>query len=205
MVRGRFLQGLVELHDQGELTLPGDPDSVAGDRAAKNIASTIAQANRRKHWIVHVEAPKGRGVDQVAKYLASYVKRIAISDHRLRKVTDTQVTFGSRRGPVTLDGVEFVRRFLLHVLPQRLRKVRDYGLYAPANAKLRLPRARSLIAAKASATQPTPEDPPETKREACPSCKQGHILHIYPDPPVRRVLSLHDILTLLAERPRGPP
>ena len=200
MVRGRFLQGLVDAKEAGELTLPGDPD-----RAAKDFASFIAKARRRKHCIVHVEAPKGRSVDQVTKDLARYVKRVALSDHRLREVTDTHVTLSTRRGPVILDGVEFVRHFLLHVLPHRFRKVRDYGLYAPANAKLRMPRARSLLADFAHEPTveldnvPAPEESPEAPAEPCPHCGKGPLRHIYPDPPVRRILTFHDILELLVK------
>lgn len=199
MVRGRFLEGLIDAQAAGKLTLPGDPV-----RAAKDFASTIAKARRRKHWVVHVEAPQGRPVRQVIKYLAAYVKRIAISDHRLREVTNTHVTFATRRGPITLEGVEFVRRFLLHVLPQRLRKVRDYGLYAPSNAKLRLPLARSLVPAEPD-EQSTSDEPPEKTRETCPGCGKGHLVHIYPDPPIRRVLTVYDLIDMLAKRPRGPP
>ncbi len=140
MYRGRFLEGLLDSLARGDLPLEGIPQSVPDFRSLLRRLS-----KRHRRWVVHVEPPKGRPVDHVARYLARYVKRVAIADARIAAITDDQVTFKTRRGPLTLDGAEFVRRFLLHVLPSRFRKVRHYGLYAPGNARRRLEIAGRLL------------------------------------------------------------
>ena len=103
---------------------------------------------------MHVEAPNGRGVQQATKYLARYVRGVAISDARMRSMTSTHVTFSSRRGPVTLAGVEFVRRFAQHVLPRRFRQVRYYGLYATALALTKFVAAWRALKALGYALMP---------------------------------------------------
>jgi len=146
MVRGRFLQELVNAFDRGELELRGDP--VEAERDFRS--TTRALANKHKRWVVHVEPPKGRPVDHVVGYLARYVKRVAIGDSRILRITATTVTIATRKGPLVLEGSEFVRRFLLHVLPRQFRKIRYQGLYAPGNAKVRLEAARELLGPIAS-------------------------------------------------------
>lgn len=199
LFRGRFLEGLIGAFERGDLYLPGDPAE-----ATKDFRSTVrALSKRHARWVVHVEPPKGRPVEQVAKYLARYVKRIAISDARIVEVTGDEVTFKARGRTVTLDGAEFVRRFLLHVLPLDLRKTRHYGLYAPGNAKVRLEAARRLIqgrddgGADAEHTQPLEggadtEDPPGEPLQTCPVCGEARVRH---HPPGRAVPRLA----------RGPP
>ena len=196
MFRGRFLEGLFEAHDAGDLQLRGETV-----QASKDFCSTTRKlAKRHARWVVHVEPPRGRGVELVTKYLARYVKRIAISDARVVNVTDTGVIIQTRKGPLVLDGVEFVRRFLLHVLPSGFRKVRHYGLYAPGNAKRRLEIARALLEEHSADTaEVEPEDQatdePEPKAstgEVCPECGEQRVVRIFPTP--RRV-----------RRARGPP
>jgi hypothetical protein len=144
MFRGRFLEGLIDAFEHGSLVLRGDPTE-----AAKVFRSTVrALSKRHSRWVVHVEPPRGRPVEHAVRYLARYVKRVAISDARIVEVTDANVTFNTRDDVLTLDGAEFVYRFLLHILPKEFRKVRYYGLYAPGNAKVRLDTARHLLRAK---------------------------------------------------------
>ncbi len=141
MFRGRFTDELLAALDRGALMLRGDAEFA--ERAFRATTRTVSRKHTR--WVVHVEAPKGRPVEHVVGYLARYVKRVAIADARILSVTDATVTIATRQGPRTLEGGEFVRRFLNHVLPRSFRKVRYYGLYAPGNAKLRLERARELL------------------------------------------------------------
>lgn len=116
---------------------------------------------------MHVEAPGDRPVGQALKDLARYVYRVAIGDGRIVAVTDTLVAFKARdsdsdgkQRTVWLEGAEFVRRFLLHVLPKGFRKVRYYGLYAPGQAAHALAIARELL--------PKPDDggPTDLEKEA---------------------------------------
>ncbi|MDP2350179.1 MAG: transposase [Chloroflexota bacterium] len=194
MFRGRFLDGLIAAFHRGELHLRGHDDV----EAARAFHATVQKlANRHRHWVVHVEAPKGRSVGHLTKYLARYIKRVAITDGRISEITDTHVTFKTKRGPLTLDGVEFVRRFLLHVLPRGLRKVRHYGLYAPGMAKTHLEAARRLL----------PDGPTEQRRDVAePAVPPGEARPLEPCPAcgqlaVLRIFSQADPL----QRPRPPP
>jgi len=107
----------------------------------------------RKDWVVHSE-PVGSGAEAF-KYLAPYIFRVAISNNRLRKLQDGQVTFSYQESATdqlkhcTLRAEEFIRRFLQHVLPNRFIKVRYYGLLSPAHRQLLL-KARQLLRATTS-------------------------------------------------------
>jgi len=195
MFRGRFTDELVAAFDRGQLVMRGEPAE------AERAFRTATRALSRKHtrWVVHVEAPKGRPVEHVVGYLARYVKRIAIADARVVAVTDATVTIATRQGPRTLEGAEFVRRFLNHVLPRSFRKVRYYGLYAPGNAKLRLERARELLTHQGDGVhQAEPERAARNTRTRtdawrCPECG-SHRTH--------RVFALAHGATRIA---RAPP
>ena len=178
MFRGRLLEALLTALDRGDL----DDADVPSVRATLR---KLAQLHPR--WVVHVEPPRGRPVTAVTKYLARYVKRVAISDARIVAVTDTTVTFRTRRGPLTLEGHEFVRRFLLHVLPKGLRKIRHYGLYAPGAAAA-LATARALLPTPARAVDESTAELSDTVRslQACPACGEHRLRHLFdrPVPPL---------------------
>jgi len=191
MFRGRFLEALIDGVEGGDIELRGDPVE-----AAKAFRSTVhGLAKRHARWVVHVEPPAGRPVEYALKYLARYVKRVAISASRIVEVTDDDVTFKTREGLLTLDGAKFVHRFLLHVLPPRFCKVRHYGLYAPGIAKVRLEAARRLLRDDAGPLidvdddGPSPEPPdeeppdesePDTPRlEICPACGEARVRRIF--------------------------
>ncbi|MBW2258272.1 MAG: transposase, partial [Deltaproteobacteria bacterium] len=103
MVRGKVIKGLRAAFDAGELFVRGDPAhaEVAFDAAVRKAF--------RHRWVVHVEAPDGRPAETAAKYLARYVGGIAISDARMVAVTDTHVSYKTRKGVRTVEGHEFVR------------------------------------------------------------------------------------------------
>lgn len=207
MFRGRFLEELIEVFERGELALRGD-DEVA---ASKAFRSTVRDLSRRhKRWVVHVEAPEGRPVDYVAKYLARYVKRVAISDARIVEVTSSEVAFRADDRVVRVDGAEFVHRFLLHVLPSGLKKVRHYGLYASSNVNGRLVLARELsrelspssVDGETQREAPDIADEPELER--CPVCGEHSVRRVFagraaPLPPPR------DRGRPLRQLARGPP
>ena len=105
----------------------------------------------RLDWVVDSKRPFA-GPEQVLRYLSRYTHRVAISDHRLVEVTDDQVTFkwkdyrdDSRIKHMTLTPTEFIRRFLLHVLPDGFRRIRHYGFLANGNRQARLARIRQLL------------------------------------------------------------
>lgn len=138
-------------------------------------------------WVVHAQHA-GRG-QQVLDYLGRYVFRVAISNSRLEQVADGHVTFRYRDNRtqalrrVTLTGVEFLGRFLQHVLPRGCAKVRYYGLWSAAR-RADLAHARDLLSAPSviapgasthSESTPTPRLPALPR---CPHCQQGHLILI---------------------------
>lgn len=130
--------------------------------------------------MVHCQ-PVGRG-QAALKYLAPYIFRAAISNKRIIRADNGQVTFRYRPATArkyrvcTLSAEEFIRRFLQHVLPKGFVKVRDYGLFSPGQRR-RLQQARSLLGPQppssdpVTVTDPTRSDEPE-RSISCPKCQQ---------------------------------
>lgn len=184
LFRGKFLDGLKRLHRQRKLQLA---DKLLPLFDAQDFAAWLTPLYQ-KDWVVYVQPPVSpqQGPDAVLKYLARYVAGAAISDHRLISHTRGQVTFrvknyrdGRQRETLTLPGAEFVRRFLLHVLPRGFMRVRYYGLLANTQRATYLPHCRELLGVTPSA-EPA-EDPnhahqaTDTQRIRCPACGLGHL------------------------------
>ena len=123
------------------------------------------------------------------KYLARYTHRVAISDRRILDIQDAGVTFRYRdntRGQqvMTLDGVEFLRRFLLHVLPTGFVRIRYFGLLANRNRAQNLARCRELLAADTTTAEtsapsaPSAPTPAEEERDLCPCCGTGRLRYV---------------------------
>jgi len=137
----------------------------------------------QKKWVVHSQHA-GRG-DKVLQYLARYVFRIAIANSRLESIEDGNVRFRHRDNRtqqirrVTLTGVEFIHRFLQHVLPRGATKVRYYGIFSPSS-KTHLERARHLLPPDSVQTNSSPQTPePEndvSTPSRCPFCRLGLLL-----------------------------
>ena len=125
-----------------------------------------------KAWVVHCK-PVGSG-ETAFKYLAPYIFRVAISNNRILKIANGQVTFSYKESATDqikschVTGEEFIRRFLQHVLPPRFIKVRYFGLVSPGNRHL-LEKARSLLSSRRTkAKAPIAKEPSATPR--CPHC-----------------------------------
>ena len=131
LFRGKFLAGLHEAFREGRLELHGTLTRYRGSQAFKRL---LHQA-RRTEWVVYAKPPFD-GPERVLEYLARYTHRIAISNHRLLDVDDEAVTLrykdyrSGRSRSLTLTLAEFCRRFLLHVLPRGLVRIRYYGFLA---------------------------------------------------------------------------
>jgi hypothetical protein len=126
----------------------------------------------RKAWVVYAKRAFG-GSAQVLAYLGRYTHRVAISSSRLLEVHDEAITFRTRGdNAVTVTPAEFIRRFLLHVLPSGFRKIRHYGLLSPTGIRELFPIAASLVG-----RPPTPPEPEldyfGPSDEVCPQCKAG--------------------------------
>jgi hypothetical protein len=183
------------------------------------LLDQVGSAVWAQDWNVQIQHA-GRG-EKVLEYLGRYAFRIAISNSRLERFENGQVTFGYRDNRtqqpkhLTLSAEEFIRRFLRHVLPQGFVKVRSYGLSSSTNGD-KLQKARELLAApqaEVCAHPPTlPDSPgrlPPPPPRLCPQCQRGHLLWVRelwpqrlsrpeapPPPPRPRDLS--------TEQPRGP-
>ena len=148
--RGKYLDGLRRAHRRGELKFYGKLDPLA-DAAFHAFLRPLYE----KDWVVYAKRPFG-GPAQVLMYLARYTHRVAISNHRLVKLENGQVTFRykdyadrHKQKTMTLDAYEFLRRFVQHVLPTGFTKIRHYGLLANRFRGERLALARRLLLAKA--------------------------------------------------------
>ena len=109
-------------------------------------------------WVAYCKRPMG-GAEQVVRYLGAYTHRVGISNYRLVSMDQRGVTFRTKDGnTATVSGVEFLGRFLQHVLPPGFVKIRHYGLMASSHATSRLEQARSLLGAKRPELAPVVTD-----------------------------------------------
>ena len=163
--RGKYLAALRAAHQAGQLHFAGSTLPLASPAAWQ----AVVRALYNKEWVVYAKEPFG-GPEQMLKYLTGYTHRVALSNRRLVRLQDDRVTFtwkdyadGCKRKEMTLDAVEFVRRFALHIIPRGLVRIRQYGLLAHRDRGQRLALCRSLLAAGAGPTT-APENEPAPPR-----------------------------------------
>jgi len=151
--RGKFVAGLRRAFRQEKLVFFGTCGSLAQPKTFYDFLRTLF----RDDWVVYAKKPFG-GPEHVLHYLARYTHRVAISNHRLVEIADTQVSFRwkdyahhSKRRVMTLTHEEFLRRFLQHVLPRGFPRIRYFGWFANRRRGTLLPLCRTLLA-----LQPTP-------------------------------------------------
>jgi len=194
VIRGKFLQALEKAFREGRLK-----GQVACLKELGQFPRFLRQL-RRKKWVVYAKGTVG-GSQKAYQYLSRYTHRVAIANHRLVSLAEGKVSFRARDNSrpghqrlVTITAPEFIRRFLLHVLPPRFVKIRHYGLMAPANARTKLEQARALLTLQA---QGAIAEPPNRKHDTpsetntwqdmlraltgkdltlCPNCGQGRII-----------------------------
>lgn len=146
LYRAKFVAAFKRLYRRGQLDL--GPDESRSDYLPELCNSLF-----KNNWVVYCKRPFA-GPDKLFAYLGRYTQRVAISNHRLLSVTDQAVTFITRdRKTATLHPQEFIRRFLLHVLPKDFYKIRHYGLLASGNVNTKLAIAHGLVAAHQPAEQ----------------------------------------------------
>lgn len=141
LFRGKFMAGLVRAHKAEKLHFAGGSAGLADPAAFAKTRDRLYKTD----WVVFAKKPFG-GPEQVIRYLSRYTHRVAISNSRIVSHTDERVVIKTRGDATcTLPPAEFIRRFLLHVLPHGFRKIRHYGLLAPANINTRLAAARGIL------------------------------------------------------------
>jgi Putative transposase len=175
--RGKFLEALQESFRNGELTFCGNVQHLAHPRRFQRL---LAQLSRKK-WVVYAKPPFG-GAEHVLQYLARYTHRVAISNHRLAGFDGHQVTFrwkdyahGNKKRKMTVSADEFLRRFLLHVLPGGFTRIRYFGFLANRCRAASLDLCRKLL----DAGEPMKQEPAALSNAAatwpCPRCSQAMI------------------------------
>ena len=160
LFRGKFLDGLSRLFDEGKLAVsPRIPERVASLLAPAAFAR-LKDTLYEKDWVVFTKAPFKKP-DALFRYLGLYTHRVAISNHRILDIRDDSVVFRTRDNKVCqLAPIEFIRRFLLHVLPRGFVKIRHLGLYAAGNVNSKLKTARAALEPKCAPGDTTPAPAP---------------------------------------------
>jgi hypothetical protein len=139
--RGKVLEGLARLYERDALDVTGPCAALADPRNFDQLKEQLY----RKDWVVYAKPPFG-GPEHVFQYLGRYTHRVGISNQRLLSFDRGLVCFRTKHGKTaTVDALEFVRRFLLHVLPPGFVKIRHYGLVAAANVTTKLEVARRSL------------------------------------------------------------
>jgi Putative transposase/Transposase zinc-binding domain len=189
LFRRLFLALLREAYDAHSLKFYNALAELQAPGAFARYLAPVA----REEWVVYAKPPFG-GPERVLEYLGRYTHRVAIANSRLVEFADDQVAFRwkdyrhqSRQKVMRLEAGEFVRRFLLHVLPPGFQRIRHYGLLANRSRQVKLERCRQLL--NAPAPTPVPADEPADYRDRyqrltglslwnCPHCGRGRMICI---------------------------
>jgi hypothetical protein len=180
LFRNKFLKSLRSAFRKGDLRLSGELASLKEPAVFQSLCRQAA----RIEWVVYAKPPFG-GPERVLKYLARYTHRVAISNHRLQSLKDGRVSFAAKdyadRGrtkTLSLEAVEFLRRFLLHVLPAGFVRIRQFGFLCNRVRRQKLELCRVLLGARQPALIDSPaaadihlEDP-----RRCPMCRLGRLI-----------------------------
>jgi len=182
--RGKFIDYLKKAFFEGNLIFPGQIAYLV----TKESFSELINQLWKKDWVVYSKAPFN-GPEKVLDYLGRYTHRVAIANYRIVKVEGSLVTFryrdradGDKCKHMTIDAQEFIRRFLLHVLPDSFQRIRHFGFLANRSKSKDLARCREIFGLSAD----PPEVPEETAQEKilrltgvdvseCPRCRQGRM------------------------------
>ena len=183
LFRRLFLEKLVALHGDGLLQFFGDHRHLADARAFAGYLGPL----RKVEWVVYAKRPFA-GPEAVLAYLSRYTHRVAIANSRLIALDDRGVTFKwkdyrakgrTRHKTMTLEVDEFIRRFLIHVLPHGFHRIRHYGLFANAGKAEKLTRLRELLGVIArqgetetteAAAEAANDNEAQTLAHPCPCC-----------------------------------
>jgi hypothetical protein len=189
LFRGKLLDYLKRHYESGDLVFPG----ALGHLWEPHTFDSFRKQFYHKKWVVYCKPPFN-GVEGVLQYLSRYTHRIAISNHRILKLEDDKVSFlwrdysdGDKEKIMTLHASEFIRRFLLHVLPDRFVKIRHFGLLANRRRKDNIALCRELLGICTIVTKD--KDTPVTWQELllkvsgvdvtkCPVCKKGNMIRV---------------------------
>jgi hypothetical protein len=189
LFRGLFLYYLEQAYAAGKLQFHGSLQQWTDPQNFK----TLVKTSRKVEWVVYSKRPFG-GPEQVLDYLGRYTHRVAISNDRLVSLDHGKVTFrwkdykkANKQKLMTLDAQEFIRRFLLHVLPTGFVRIRHFGFLANARRERKLALCRELLGIPQSDEQQSsaPDDWKASYEKLtgksptiCPACRQGHMVTV---------------------------
>lgn len=213
LFRGKFLAALKAAYSEGKLSFGKSTEAYEDPKVWKRLLDELY----RLKWVVYAKRPFG-GPENVFRYLGRYTHRVAISNHRIVSLEAGKVSFhyrdyadGQKKKLLTLDALEFLRRFTLHILPPRFVRIRHYGLLAASNIETKLAIARQLLLD----SRPQEEDALDSQPQlglsepselsgpwyerlftltgedvfACPVCKRGRMTRT----PLERVPTTHSV------------
>ena len=180
--RGKFIDALKNAYNNNELIFPGKTEIFAKPQYFKKLVDQLY----KKGWVVYSKKPFA-GPKQVLDYLGRYTHRVAISNYRIKSIANGKVSFTYRDRPddnksklMTIDAHEFIRRFLLHVLPQSYKKIRHFGFLASRCKKKYLAQIRTILNTKQKPSEPVKMDARTmllhltgVDLNKCPHCKHG--------------------------------
>ena len=183
----RYLRKLEKANKQKKLCFRENGSTFADKHNFKRLVQTV----RNKQWITYSKQPFG-GPEQVLEYLGRYTHRVAITNNRILSIDDGAVTFNYRDRidenkvkEITIKAHEFIRRYLLHILPKGFMKIRYFGFLAHTNKKTSIPLLRQLINPDAEIVEKLTETIEETMLRLtgvdislCPECGKGEMVCI---------------------------
>jgi hypothetical protein len=182
--RGKFIEALRRAYDRNELDVGGGSEHLRDPAAWRAFVNALFETD----WVVYAKPAFG-GAHAVLRYLGRYTHRVAISNHRLLAFDGERVTFsykdyarGNARRTMTLTAMEFLRRFVQHILPRGFVRIRQSGFLANTCRGARVTRARSALATPSPSTpatgptEPTTADTPARATWACPRCGAAMIV-----------------------------
>ena len=205
LFRGVFLSRLLALHDAGRLGFFGGLAPLAERRAFLRHLAPV----RKKRWAVYAKPPFA-GPQQVVDYVGRYTHRVAISNHRIVDIGDGQVKFrwrdyrdNNQEKTMPLSADEFIRRFLLHVLPSGFQRIRYYGFLSNRYRKEKLEHGRQLLGMAPRSESSSPAATPEDYRDRyerltgrslreCPVCHRGQMIPVLDSPKVPSSPAIQD-------------
>lgn len=187
LFKKKFLYYLKRSYKKGEIKFEGMIKTIGSVTVFNELIDKLYS----KKWITYCKQPFG-GAEQVINYLGRYTHRVAISNHRIKSIEAAKVTFsykdyrnGNQTKEMTLEAAEFIRRFLLHILPDNFYKIRYYGILSSRNKKTKLARSRKILAVKENREEQTGalKSWKEILYELtgidvtqCPECREGKMI-----------------------------
>ena len=185
--RGKFIHYLEKAFENGELIFPGNTKHLGTSEGFSHLKKQLWE----KDWVVYSKKPFA-GPEQVLDYIGRYTHRVAISNHRIIAVENGRISFHYRDRKdkdslkiMTLDAQEFIRRFLLHILPKKFMRIRHFGFLANRSKKQNLKRCRELFGLSPQLPESTEKTTLELMLQLtgidlniCPCCQIGSMILI---------------------------